>query len=78
MGNKIDIGGKLVRDLRQPNLTPKQRTFLRQHQLYHEAYAVARQINKSAYVTRQLHVANLLLKRRRSHETKTHRKPRHE
>jgi hypothetical protein len=47
MENKIDIGGEVVRDLRQPNLTAEQRTFLRQHQLYHEAYAVARQINSN-------------------------------
>jgi len=35
----------VVKDLRQPNLTEKQRNFLRQHELYQAAYALARQIN---------------------------------
>jgi len=37
----------VVKDLRQPNLTEDQRNFLRHHELYHEAYTVARQINQS-------------------------------
>ena len=52
-----------VRDLRQPNLTEDQRSFLRQHELMHEAYAVARQINRSEYVNQRMYVADLLLQR---------------
>ena len=55
---------KLIADIRQPNLTAEQRTFLRKHELMHEAYAVARKINRSAYVKRQMYVADLLLQRK--------------
>lgn len=42
--------GKVIKDWRQPNLTEATRNFVRQHQLYHEAYLVARQINRAENV----------------------------
>jgi len=37
--------------------------FVEHHALVSEAYAVARKINRSAYVKRQMYVADLLLQR---------------
>ena len=53
----------LIKDLRQPDLTEKQRRFLHQHQLYHEAYLVARQINRSEYVNQRMYADKLLMQR---------------
>ena len=44
-------------------LTDKQRKFLHQHELMHEAYAVARKINRSAYVKRMMWAADVCLQR---------------
>ena len=55
--------GKVIKDWRQPNLTEGKRNFVRQHQLYHEAYLVARQINRSEYVNQRMYAHKLLLQR---------------
>lgn len=44
-------------------LTDKQRKFLHAHELWHEAYAVARKINRSAYVKRQMWAMDFCLQR---------------
>jgi len=47
------------------DLTAFEQEFVEHHALVSEAYAVARKINRSAYVKRQMYVADLLLQRPR-------------